>query len=392
MAEPTSAPPAPAQHAAQHAGGPADDGKDDDRKKDDEPKAVWPWVAAGAVVLVFVVLVLASVFIPHRHVKTDDAYLTGHYATVAPRVGGQIAEVLVEDNQNVTAGQLLAVIDDRDLRNSLAQAEAGLAADRARVAQARAQVARQPAEILQAEARLAATRAHLALATSDAERYADLASTGAGTFQQHEQADVNLAQDRASLTGGRAGVEAQRRQLRALLADVDAALARIDVDEAQVSQARLNLGYTRIVSPIHGTVGQRAVQVGNFVSPGGPILTVVPLDALYILANYREVDLRHMRPGQHVAIHLDAYDVDLDGHVDSLPPASGAAFSPIPPNNATGNFTKIVQRLPVKIVVDANQPLANLLRAGMSVETTVDTQLADVVGQQREQNGRVTAP
>ena len=372
-------------------------GEKPDDKKDDEPgeappKAVWPWVVAGLVVVVFIVVVLLIVFLPHSRVKTNDAYVTGHYATVAPRIGGQIASVTVDDNQTVAAGTLLATIDDRDLQTSLTQAEANLAADRARVAQARAQVARQPSQIRQAEAQLSSTRAHLALSSADAVRYADLASTGAGTFQQHEQADTSLAQDHASIESAQANVDAQRKQRVALEADVEAAVARIGLDEAQVRQARLNLSYTRITAPIAGTVGQRSVQVGNFVAPGAPILTIVPLDAVYIVANYREVDLRHMRPGQHVLIHVDAYDVDLDGVVDSLPPASGATFSPIPPNNATGNFTKIVQRLPVKIVVRDDQPLARLLRAGMSVETTVDTALDDVVDRQRRQDQRVTAP
>ena len=357
-----------------------------------KPEAVWPWIVAGVVIVAFVAAVLLIVFLPHRHVKTNDAYVTAHYATVAPRIGGQIASVEVDDNQTVQAGQLLATIDDRDLQTSLSQAESNLAADRARVAQARAQVARQPSQIRQAEAQLASTRAHLGLTSADAVRYANLASTGAGTFQQHDQADTSLAQDYASMDSAQANVDAQRKQLVALEADVQAATARIGLDEAQIRQARLNLGYSRIAAPIGGTVGQRSVQVGNIVAPGAPILTIVPLDAVYVVANYREVDLRHMRPGQHVRIHVDAYDVDLDGVVDSLPPASGATFSPIPPNNATGNFTKIVQRLPVKIVVRGDQPLARLLRAGMSCETTVDTELDDVVGQQRRDDRRITAP
>ncbi len=137
-------------------------------------------------------------------------------------------------------------------------------------------------------------------------------------------------------------------------------------------------------------VGERSVQVGNYVGPGTTLMTVVPLDQLYINANYREVDLRHVRSGQPVSIHVDAYNIDLDGIVDSLPPASGISFSPIPPNNATGNFTKIVQRLPVKIVLKPGQPLAKLLRVGFSVETTIHTGLENVVGEQRDTSRRVT--
>jgi membrane fusion protein (multidrug efflux system) len=167
--------------------------------------------------------------------------------------------------------------------------------------------------------------------------------------------------------------------------------ATVASDKARLEQARLNLSYTRIVAPLDGMVGEKTVQVGNYVSPGAAMFTVVPLDQVYIQANYRELDLRHVRGGQHVTIHVDAYDIDLDGIVDSVPPTSGAAFSPIPPNNATGNFTKIVQRLPVKIVISPNQKLAKLLRVGFSVETTIHTGLDDVVGEQSGSPNRVTA-
>ena len=363
-----------------------------DGGKPEKPKARWPWIVAGLVVAVFVVVVLLVILLPHQDVKTDDAYVTGHYAMVAPRVGGQIATVNVDDNQPVRAGELLATIDDRDLRTALDQAEANLAADRARVAQADAQVARQPSQIRQARAQVASSDAQLGLSDADAARYADLARTGAGTYQQHQQADTNVVQQRAGLEQARAGLDAQRHTLDALVADRSAAQARVRQDLAALSQAKLNLGYARIVAPIEGTVSERSVQVGNFVAPGAPLLMLVPLRDVYVMANYRELELRHMRPGQYARIHVDAYDVDLRGHVASLPAASAATFSPLPPSNATGNFTKIVQRLPVEIVVDRDQPLARLLRAGMSVEVVVDTNLDDVVGAQRRQPGRVTAP
>jgi membrane fusion protein (multidrug efflux system) len=151
------------------------------------------------------------------------------------------------------------------------------------------------------------------------------------------------------------------------------------------------VSYTRILAPIDGTVGERSVQVGNYVGPGATLMTVVPLDQVYIEANYRETDLLHVRGGHPVTIHLDAHNIDLSGSVDGVPPASGAAFAPIAPNNATGNVTKIVQRLPVKIVVASGQPLAKLLRVGLSVETTIHTGLEDVVDEQRRSTDRVTA-
>jgi membrane fusion protein (multidrug efflux system) len=175
-----------------------------------------------------------------------------------------------------------------------------------------------------------------------------------------------------------------------LKAQRSASEAAVKADEAQLEQARLNLSYTQIRAPIDGMVGERSVQAGNYVAPGTTLMTVVPLDQVYIEANYLEVDLLHVRSGQPVTIHLDAYDIDLKGTVDSVPPASGAAFAPIAPNNVTGNFTKIVQRLPVKIVVTPGQPLAKLLRVGLSVETTIHTGLDDVVDEQRRSSDRLT--
>ena len=376
----------PQEKGKQEAGG------DSQKQEQKPPRARWPWFLAAAVVLIFVVVLLTVILTPHRNVETDDAYVTGHYAVVAPRIGGQIATVPADDNQTVRAGQILATIDDRDSRTALDQAQAQARVDRAQVDQARAQLARQPAIIEQSSAQVLSARARLGLGVADAQRYANLSETGAGTFQQHQQADANLREQQASLVQAEADLLSQRRQRDALRAVVASSKARVDQDEAAIRQARLNLSYTRIVAPIDGTVGEKSIQAGNYVAPGAPLMTVVPLDHLYIMANYRELSLRHMRPGQPVLIHLDAYNIDLRGEVASLPPASGATFSPIPPNNATGNFTKIVQRLPVKIVVRPGQPLARLLRAGMSVETTVDTALYDVVGDQSRSQGRVTAP
>jgi membrane fusion protein (multidrug efflux system) len=233
-------------------------------------------------------------------------------------------------------------------------------------------------------------RARLSFAQADARRFGNLATTGAGSVQEHQQADATLAQDQASLDSAEASLEAARRELDVLNAQRSAAEAAIKADGAQLEQARLNLSYTQIQAPIDGMVGERSVQVGNYVAPGSTLMTVVPLDQVYIEANYREVELRHVRSGQPVTIHLDAYDIDLEGTVVNVPPASGAVFAPVAPNNATGNFTKIVQRLPVKIVVTPGQPLAKLLRVGLSVETTIHTGLEDVVDEQRRSSDRLT--
>jgi membrane fusion protein, multidrug efflux system len=353
-------------------------------------RPLWPVLLAGLVVSMFVGVVLYIIFRPRPNVWTDDAYVTVHYAMIAPRISGQISSVLVDDNQVVKAGQVLATLDPRDNETAVAAARATLARDRATLDEVSANVTRQASIIEEEKAAINSAAARLELARDDARRYGNLATTGAGTFRQHQEADTTLEQDQASLDSARASFDAAIRQLDVLRAQRSAAAAAVKSDEAQLEQAELNLSYTLIRSPLIGMVGERSVQVGNYVGPGTTLMTVVPLDQLYVNANYREVDLRHVRSGQSATIHVDAYNIDLDGIVDSLPPASGISFSPIPPNNATGNFTKIVQRLPVKIVLKPGQPLAKLLRVGFSVETTIHTGLEDVVGEQRRMARRVT--
>jgi membrane fusion protein (multidrug efflux system) len=354
------------------------------------PLPRWPLVLVGLVVAIFAAVVLYIIFRPRPDVRTNDAYVMVHYATIAPRISGQVVTVPVDDNDVVKIGQVLATLDPRDNETALASAEAAVARDRSQLDEISATVSRQPSIIEEQQAAVASARARLAFAQADARRYGNLAVTGAGSMQEHQQADTTLQQGQASLDSAEASLDAARRQLDVLKAEQAAAEAAVKADEARLEQARLNLSYTEIRAPIDGMVGERSVQVGNYVGPGTTLMTVVPLDQVYIEANYLEVELLHVRSGQPVTIHLDAYDIDLKGTVDSVPPASGAAFAPIAPNNATGNFTKIVQRLPVKIVVTPGQPLAKLLRVGLSVETAIHTGLEDVVGEQRRSSDRVT--
>ncbi|WP_442896114.1 HlyD family secretion protein [Bradyrhizobium sp. AZCC 2289] len=339
---------------------------------------------------IFAAVVLYIIFRPHPDVRTADAYVMVHYATISPRISGQVATVPVDDNYVVKTGQVLATLDPRDNRTAVAAAEAAVTRDRSQFDEIGATVARQPSIVAEQQAAVASARAKLAFAQADARRYDNLATTGAGTMREHQEADSTLQQGQASLDSAEASLDAVRRQLDVLKAQRSAAEAALKADEARLEQARLNLSYTQIRAPIEGMVGERSVQAGNYVAPGTTLMTVVPLDQVYIEANYLEVELRHVRSGQPVTIHLDAYDIDLKGTVDSVPPASGTAFAPIAPNNATGNFTKIVQRLPVKIVVTPGQPLAKLLRVGLSVETTIHTGLEDVVDEQRRSTDRVT--
>jgi membrane fusion protein, multidrug efflux system len=363
-----------------------------EEKHDDKPakSSKWPLVLAAVVAVAFIGAVLWIIFRPRPDVWTDDAYVTVHYATIAPRVFGQVAAVDVDDNDVIKGGQRLVTLDPRDYETAVTNATAAVERDSAQLADVSANLARQPAIIAEQEAAVAAARAKLAFATPDARRFENLAKTGAGTVQERERADTALQQSGAQLASAEAALEAARLQVDVIKAQQQAAQAVVNVDKAQLVQAQLNLSYTRIVAPVDGMVGERSVQVGNIVTPGTALMTVIPLDSVYIIANYREVDLLHVRSGQRVTIHVDAYNIDLRGTVNGVPPASGASFAPIQPNNATGNFTKIVQRLPVKIDVDRGQPLAKLLRVGFSVETTIHTALEDVVDEQRRSASRVT--
>ncbi|WP_237478387.1 HlyD family secretion protein [Lichenibacterium dinghuense] len=372
-------------------------GKEDDAKKGDgkpdkpkKPLPWWPFVLAAVVVVAFAAVVLWIIFRPRPDVWTDDAYVRVHYTTVAPRVSGQIASVPVEDNQVVKAGDLLAEIDPRDYQTALDAAEAQLQRDQAQTGDIGVNIERQPSIIDESSADVDSARARLAFSQADARRFDNLVATGAGSNQQHQQADATLQQNQAALRSAQAQLDASKKQLDALKKQQQASEATVKADRAQVEQAKLNLSYTRILAKLDGMVAQRSVQVGNYVTAGATLMTLVPLQQVYVTANYREEDLRHVRAGQHATVHVDAYDIDLDGVVNGVPAASGATFSPIEPNNATGNFTKIVQRLPVKIDISPNQPLANLLRVGFSVETTIHTDLQDVVAEQRHDPRAVT--
>ena len=354
------------------------------------PRPRWPLLLVGLLVTIFAAIVLFIIFRPRPDVRTSDAYVMVHYATIAPRISGQIATVPVDDNNVVKTGQVLATLDPHDNETALESAEAAVMRDKSQLDEVSTTVLRQPSIIKEQQAAVASARAKLAFAQDNARRFGNLATTGAGSMQEHQQADTTLAQDQAALDGVEASLDAANRQLDVLRARRSATEAALKADDAQLAQARLNLSYTQITAPIDGMVGERSVQVGNYVSPGTTLMTVVPLDQVYIEANYREVDLRHVRGGQSVTIHVDAYDIDLNGMVVNVPAASGAAFAPIAPNNATGNFTKIVQRLPVKIVVTPGQPLAKLLRVGLSVETTIHTGLEDIVGERRRSSDRVS--
>ncbi len=308
--------------------------------------------------------------------STDDAYIKADYTTIAPKVPGYIAAVLVRDNEAVRRGQVLARIDDRDYRAALAQARADVAAAEAAIGNLDAQVALQQSIIEQQKAAIAATEATLKFAREDHARYADLMRSGAGTLQRAQQAESTLREKTAQLQSDTAGLLAAQKKIDVLVSERGQAVAQRDRSRAAEQQADLNLSYATITAPVDGTVGARSLRVGQFVQSGTQLMAVVPLHAVYVVANFKETQLTHVRSGQRVSVRVDGFpDTTLTGHVDSLSPASGLEFALLPPDNATGNFTKIVQRIPVKIVLD-DSALTGRLRAGMSVVPSIDTKAA----------------
>jgi membrane fusion protein (multidrug efflux system) len=305
--------------------------------------------------------------------STDDAYVKADSTIVSPRVSGYLAEVLVGDNQPVTAGQLLARIDDRDFKTALDQARADVAAAEASVRNLDAQLALQQPVIEQETADIAAAEANLQFAREEQSRYDGLMKSGSGTVQRAQQTDAALREKVAQLQHGKSGLVAAQKRVDVLTTDRAKAVAQLDHARAVDQQMALNLSYTRIIAPVDGTVGARSLRVGQFVQAGTQLMAVVPLDAVYVVANFKETQLTHVRNGQPVELYIDSFHgTRLHGHVDSLSPASGLEFALLPPDNATGNFTKIVQRVPVKIVLD-DQSLIGLLRPGMSAEPTINT-------------------
>jgi membrane fusion protein, multidrug efflux system len=306
---------------------------------------------------------------------TDDAYLHANMTPLAAKVPGYVSRVLVQDFERVKAGQSLIEIEADDYRAQLAQAQANVAAAEASLETIAQQKNLQAALIEQAEATIKATQADLTRYHLEAVRQEALLRTRlAGTPQTTEQAVDNETRTEATLALNRAQLDQQREQLKVLESQEKQAQATLDAQHAARDLATINLSYTRITAPVDGMVGQRLVQEGQYLSVGTEVISLVPLPNVWVVANYKETQMTHVRIGQSARVTVDAFPgVVLRGHVDSWSPASGAEFSLLPPDNATGNFTKIVQRIPVKIVLEPDSALANLLRPGMSVIATIDT-------------------
>jgi membrane fusion protein (multidrug efflux system) len=306
---------------------------------------------------------------------TDDAFLQADKVVVAPKVGGFVAEALVADNQPVEAGDVLARIDDRDYQIVMLQDEADLEKAQASLEGVAAALIQQQARIVEARADVANTTAALAFARQEERRYGDLVSRGAGTTQRSQQAVSDLLVKQAALDKANAGYDAAQKQTDGLHSLEAAARASLRRAQINLDQARLNIGYTTVKAPISGVVGDRALRTGEFVQPGTNLLTLVPLgEAIYLIANFKETQVGQMEPGQAARVTVDAFgDHVFRGRIESFAPGTGSQFALLPPENATGNFTKIVQRVPVKIVLDPGDPLIRRLRPGLSAEAVIDT-------------------
>jgi membrane fusion protein, multidrug efflux system len=310
-----------------------------------------------------------------RFETTNDAYVAGDVTPLGAHVSGYIKSVAVADYQTVHENDLIVEIDPSDYQAQLSLAKANLAAAQAALANIANQKDVQSALVRQAGANIAASDADVVRYQLEAKRQQDLLEGGtAGTAQRVEQADADAKRAVAQKSLNEAQLDQQKALLTGLDIQEKQIEAQIQAAQAQVTLAINNLGYTRIVSPAGGLVGQRQVRPGQFVNVGTQVIVVVPLPNVWVIANYKETQMTNIRLGQPARVTVDAFpDVVLKGHVESWSPGTGSTFALLPPDNATGNFTKVVQRVPVKIVLEGNPALGTLVRPGLSVEATIDT-------------------
>jgi membrane fusion protein (multidrug efflux system) len=312
---------------------------------------------------------------------TNDAYVKAEMTRLSSRVAGEVLIVAANDFQHVKAGDLLVQIDPADYQAQVAQAEAGVVGAQAAFDNLANQVELQYATIAQAEAQQVSALAQEVETRQEQERQQSLTQTEAGTRQKFEQATAAYARAQADVRASRALIAAQRHQLEVLSGTKKQRAADIEGAKATLAAARLRLGYTRIVAPFDGVVGERQVQPNDYVNIGSNLINVVPLPDVYVIANYKETQLTRVRPGQPVEVTVDSFPgQQLHGRVERIAPASGSQFALLPPDNATGNFTKVVQRIPVRIALDKGQPLLERLLPGMSVETRIHTDEAGTDG------------
>jgi len=327
-------------------------------------------VSAGIVLIVLVAVIFYYLRYIAPFESTDDAFIDGYLTLVSSRVPGQISQLLVTDNQKVKAGDVLVEIDPRDYESSLSLAQADLAAARSQLSQAQAQVKVSEAKVAQAQAAVVAAEAEAHRASDDLKRYESVESR-AVSKTAFDQAQAQARADDANLDAARSQSKAAESEVVLSRASVETAKAAVQQAEAKAHQAELNLSYTKIIAPRDGRITARTVQLGNYVQPGQVMLALVPAN-VWVTANFKETQLTCLRPGQPVELSVDAYPKRMfNGRVDSLQFGSGARFSLLPPENAVGNYVKVVQRVPVKIVFDKPLPDDLDIAPGMSVEPKV---------------------
>jgi membrane fusion protein (multidrug efflux system) len=336
-------------------------------------------LSIAAVLLAFGFVVLATVrwdsWVGGAVMQsTDDAYVRSDLTHLSSRVAGEVLDVAVNDYQRVKAGDLLVKIDPADYEAQVAQAEASVGAAQAALDNLANQVELQYATIEQGEAQRISAEARELEAKQEQERQQSLLQSTFGTRQKVEETSADYARAQADTKASKAVVAAERYQLEILAGDRKQRAADLEAAKAVLTAARLRLGYTSIAAPFDGVVGEREVQPNDFVGIGSNLISVVPLPNVYVIANYRETQLTRVRPGQPVDVTVDTFPGErLHGFVERLAPASGSQFALLPPDNATGNFTKVVQRIPVRIRFDKDQHLLDQLRPGMSVVTRIHT-------------------
>ncbi|HEX5377792.1 MAG TPA: HlyD family secretion protein [Phenylobacterium sp.] len=338
------------------------------------PRRRWVPLAAGGAATVALMVGGGLWWADRQHYEsTDNAFIQADKVSVAPQVDGFVAEVLVEDNQAVEAGQVLVRLDTASLRARLAQAEANASALDAAVRGVDDKAALEQAMIAQKAAGVDSARAQAQMAEAELGRYGALAKAGWTSAQRAQSVNAAASQAGAAVAQAQATLEAERRAASSLGSARAQTLAQAQAAHAAAESTRLDLSRTEIRAPVAGVVGARAVRPGQYVRPGASLMSVVPLGQAFVVANFKETQVSRLRIGQAVQIRADAFGKQtIAGHIDSFAPATGSEFALIPVENAVGNFTKIAQRLPVKIAVDAASPLAGALRPGLSVEVKVD--------------------
>lgn len=331
-------------------------------------------------VLILAVLVLAiAAYLAHwfavgRYIEsTDDAYVGGDITVIAPKVAGNIERVLVTDNQSVNAGDLLVKLDDRDFRAALEKADAVVAAQQAALANIDAERRLQESVVEQNRDGVAAAQAEAARTRDDQARYQSLSAKSVVSLQSFQRADADNKQAQANSLKAQAALAAAQRQIDVIGTQKQRLQAALQQAQAEKKLAELNLAYTELRAPVSGVIGNRRARSGAYATVGAQLLSVVPAQGLWVDANFKENQIAHMKAGQAVIIKADVLPGDtFHGHIASLAPATGAQFSVLPAENATGNFTKIVQRVPVRVVLDGEAGRLGKLRPGLSVTAEVD--------------------